>query len=577
MDRRVGVVLFCLLIVIVQDVSAVAETEIGNVRAVQEAPDRKLEVASRHDGFKSGRVSVSMVAWSTLAMAAATGLGALPFFFLELEAQWAGLCNGLAAGVMLAASFDLVQEGQMYGSGSWVVFGILSGGFFIWLCKKFLEQYGEVSMLDIKGADASKVILVVGIMTLHSFGEGSGVGVSFAGSKGFSQGLLVTIAIAVHNIPEGLAVSMLLSSKGVSPQKAMIWSIITSLPQPIVAVPAFLCADAFQKVLPFCTGFAAGCMIWIVIAEVLPDAFKEAAPSQVASAGTLAVAFMETLGTVLQGFTDGHNSEDTASFLVSLVFGLGPLFGGIVLVASSLTFSMPHTLLTGVASGIAFRLAAWRPLQLLMSSKMGLFTTSFLLIGGSLIYHVATSNILRVVNRKKSSVNVITSSSGLSLSVLTLQSLLACGSVFLHAYAEGLQLGVAARKAYGLGRYMVLPVSLHGLPRGAAVASCMYGATDSWRAALAAAAFTGFAGPSAAISAILAKIDYSGLDYWMVIACGALIPSFGRVFRRSLRLDMRKSILGLLIGFAFASVCLMSTRFICLHTPYCNSAPEAVT
>ncbi|BAF17087.1 putative zinc transporter At3g08650 [Oryza sativa Japonica Group] len=577
MDSRVGVVLFFLLFVLVRDVSAVAETEVGVVRVVQEAPDRKLEGAGGQDGFKSGKVPVSTVAWSTLAMAAATGLGALPFFFLELEAQWAGLCNGLAAGVMLAASFDLVQEGQMYGSGSWVVFGILSGGFFIWLCKKFLEQYGEVSMLDIKGADASKVILVVGIMTLHSFGEGSGVGVSFAGSKGFSQGLLVTIAIAVHNIPEGLAVSMLLSSRGVSPQKAMIWSIITSLPQPIVAVPAFLCADAFQKVLPFCTGFAAGCMIWIVIAEVLPDAFKEAAPSQVASAGTLAVAFMETLGTVLQGFTDGHNSEDTAGFLVSLVFGLGPLFGGIVLVAFSLTFSMPHPLLTGVASGIAFRLAAWRPLQLLMSSKMGLFTTLFLLIGGSLIYHVATSNILQLVNRKKSSVNVITSSSGLSLSVLTLQSLLACGSVFLHAYAEGLQLGVAARKAYGLGRYMVLPVSLHGLPRGAAVASCIYGATDSWRAALAAAALTGFAGPSAAISAILAKIDYSGLDYWMVIACGALIPSFGRVFKRSLRLDMRKSICGLLIGFAFASVCLMSTRFICLHTPYCNSAPEAVT
>uniref|UniRef100_A0A0D9WF55 Zinc transporter n=1 Tax=Leersia perrieri TaxID=77586 RepID=A0A0D9WF55_9ORYZ len=533
MDRRVGVVvLFCLFFVLVRDVSAVAETEIGDVlRVVQKAPDRELESAIKPDGSKSGRVSVSTVAWSTLAMAAATGLGALPFFFLELEAQWAGLCNGLAAGVMLAASFDLVQEGQAYGSGSWVVFGILSGGFFIWLCKKFLEQYGEVSMLDIK----------------------------------------------VHNIPEGLAVSMLLSSKGVSPQKAMIWSIITSLPQPIVAVPAFLCADAFQKVLPFCTGFAAGCMIWIVIAEVLPDAFKEAAPSQVASAGTLAVAFMETLGTVLQGFTDGHNSEDTAGFLVSLVFGLGPLFGGIVLVAFSITFSMPHPLLTGVASGIAFRLAAWRPLQLLMSSKMGLFTTLFLLIGGSLIYHVATSNILRIVNRKKSSVNVITSSSGLSLSVLTMQSLLACGSVFLHAYAEGLQLGVAARKAYGLGRYMVLPVSLHGLPRGAAVASCIYGATDSWRAALAAAALTGFAGPSAAISAILAKIDYNGLDYWMVIACGALIPSFGRVFRRSLRLDMRKSICGLLIGFAFASVCLMSTRFICLHTPYCNSAPEAVT
>ncbi|KAL6619457.1 hypothetical protein ACP70R_034596 [Stipagrostis hirtigluma subsp. patula] len=577
MDKRVVPILVCLLFVLVSDVSAVAETEIGNVRLVQEAPHRKIEGAGRQDGGKAGRVSVSTVAWSTLVMAAATGLGAVPFFFMELEAQWAGLCNGLAAGVMLAASFDLVQEGQVYGSGSWVVFGILSGGIFIWLCKKFLEQYGEVSMLDIKGADASKVILVVGIMTLHSFGEGSGVGVSFAGSKGFSQGLLVTIAIAVHNIPEGLAVSMLLSSRGVSPQKAMLWSIITSLPQPIVAVPAFLCADTFQKVLPFCTGFAAGCMIWIVIAEVLPDAFKEATPSQVASAGTLAVAFMETLGTVLQGFTDGNNSEDASGFLVSLLFGLGPFFGGIILVAFSLAFSMPHPLLTGVASGIAFRLAAWRPLQLIMSLKMGLFTTSLLLIGGSFTYHVATSSILGVVNRKRSSVNVITSSSGFSLSVLTLQSLLACGAVFLHAYAEGLVLGVAARKAYGLGRYMVLPASLHGLPRGAAVASCVYGATDSWRGALAAAALTGFAGPSAAISAILAKIDYDGLDYWMVIACGALIPSFGRVFRRSLRLDVRKSIAGLLIGIAFASVCLMSTRFICLHTPYCNSAPEAVT
>lgn len=103
---------------------------------------------------------------------------------------------------------------------------------------QILEQYGDVSMLDIKGADATKVILVIGIMTLHSFGEGSGVGVSFAGSKGFTQGLLVTLAIAVHNIPEGLAVSMVLASRGVSPQNAMLWSVITSLPQ--VAYYGFL-------------------------------------------------------------------------------------------------------------------------------------------------------------------------------------------------------------------------------------------------------------------------------------------------------------------------------------------------
>ncbi|KAF5196060.1 Zip metal ion transporter family [Thalictrum thalictroides] len=525
----------------------------------------------------TSRVSASTVAWFTLAMAAATGLGAVPFFFVQLDPQWAGICNGMAAGVMLAASFDLVQEGQDHGSGNWVMIGILAGAAFIWLCKKFLEQYGEVSMLDIKGADANKVILVIGIMTLHSFGEGSGVGVSFAGSKGFSQGLLVTLAIAVHNIPEGLAVSMVLSARGVSPQKAMLWSVITSLPQPIVAVPSFICADAFNKFLPFCTGFAAGCMIWMVVAEVLPDAFKEASPSQVASAATLSVAFMEALSTLLHNFGQGYSSEDASGFFVSLLFGLGPFLGGIILVSFALAFRLQHALLTGVASGVAFVLAAWRPSQLLLSSKMGFFPILLLLAMGSAFFHVSTSGILKLASGKKASVNDLATTSGFSMSALTLQSFLACGAVSLHALAEGLALGVAAPKAYGLGRHMVLPVSLHGLPRGAAVASITYGATDSWRGALATAALTGFAGPVSAIGAILAGIDYSLLDYCMVLACGALLPSFGNIFRRAIRVDKQRSSCGLMIGLVFASMCLTSTRLVCMHTPYCNSAPEAVT
>lgn len=547
----------------------------GNVAGFDNSEGGFQEFNDRKAG--KARVSVSTVAWLTLAMAAATGLGAVPFFFIELEPQYAGVCNGLAAGVMLAASFDLVEEGQNYGSGNWVVFGILAGGIFILLCKKLLEQYGEVSMLDIKGADASKVILVVGIMTLHSFGEGSGVGVSFAGPKGLSQGLLVTLAIAVHNIPEGLAVSMVLASRGVSPHKAMLWSVITSLPQPIVAVPSFLCADTFNKVLPFCTGFAAGCMIWMVIAEVLPDAFKEAVPSQVASAGTLAVAFMETLSTVLQSFSNDSSFKDKSGFLVSLLFGLGPLLGGIILVAFALAFHLQHSVLMGMASGVAFVLAIWRPLQLLASVKVGLFSLSLFLIAGSALYNTAAASMLRLFRHRKSSINEIAQTSSCSFSALTLQSFSACGAISLHALAEGLALGVAAPKAYGLGRHMVIPVSLHGLPRGAAIASCIFGATNSWKAALAASALSGLAGPASAIGAILAGIDYSGLDYLMVFACGALLPSFGQILQRALKLEARKSILGLLMGIGFASCCLMSTRLVCLHTPYCNSAPEAVT
>ncbi|KAL2520922.1 putative zinc transporter [Forsythia ovata] len=176
----------------------------------------------------------------------------------------------------------------------------------------FLEQHGD--MLDLEGAEAAKVILVVGIMTLHSFGEGSGVGISFAGSKGLSQGILVTLAISVHNIPEG----------------------------PIVAVPSFISTDAFNKFLPFATGFAAGCMNWMVIAEVLPNGFEEASPSHVTSAATLSGAFMEALGAVFEHLS--HNYKSIAWWNS--------------LVAFALTIRLQHALPTGVASGIAFVLDA---------------------------------------------------------------------------------------------------------------------------------------------------------------------------------------------------------------------------
>ncbi|KAK4406230.1 putative zinc transporter [Sesamum angolense] len=570
MALRIKQVVLVFLFIVILSHGITAEHEKETLQRLRTAPRRNAvggvidgsgtehSVNSDKSGNEMGewqggnnRVSVSTVAFFTLAMAAATGLGALPFFFVELDPQWAGICNGMAAGVMLAASFDLIQEGQGWQLGC--------VGYFSWWYFHMALQ--EVSMLDIKGAEAAKVILVVGIMTLHSFGEGSGVGVSFAGSKGLSQGILVTLAIAVHNIPEGLAVSMVLASRGVSPQNAMLWSVITSLPQPIVAVPSFMCADAFNKFLPFATGFAAGCMIWMVMAEVLPDGFKEASPSHVASAATLSVAFMEALGAVFEHLTHNYNPEDASGFFVSLLFGLGPLLGGVALVAFALSFRLQHALLTGMASGIAFVLGAWRPIQLLLSSKMGFFQLFFLLGVGSTFIHLSISSATKFGTRKRTSANTLSAVTGLSVSALTLQSVLSCVAVALHALAEGLALGVAAPKAYGLGRHMVLPVSLHGFPRGAAVASCIFGATDSWHGSLLSAALIGLVGPLSAIGAILAGIDYSGLDHVMVFACGGLFPCFWSIVRRAVKLDKRKSIVGLILGIVFASVCLTCTKY----------------
>lgn len=66
------------------------------------------------------------------------------------------------------------------------------------------------------------------------------------GTPCLTQGLLVTIAIGVHNIPEGLAKATVLVAQGVSARRALWWSVLTCLPQPLVAVPSFLFVDTFR-------------------------------------------------------------------------------------------------------------------------------------------------------------------------------------------------------------------------------------------------------------------------------------------------------------------------------------------
>ena len=171
-------------------------------RALLQA-DVTLDVnAVRSDGGEGGGVSIGAVFVLTLLMAAASGLGALPFFFVgRLSPKLAAIANALACGVMLAASFDLVHEGEPYGAG-YVILGVCVGAMFICFLQRALHSYEDVKFAALEGADARKTLLMVGIMTAHSLGEGSGVGVSFSGTKGWAQGQLVTLAIGVHNIPE---------------------------------------------------------------------------------------------------------------------------------------------------------------------------------------------------------------------------------------------------------------------------------------------------------------------------------------------------------------------------------------
>ncbi len=233
---------------------------------------------------------VTQVFVYALLTALATGLGAVPFAFAKkFSKRWLGFANAVAAGLMLAASFSLIYEGLPLSAPRTLV-GIVAGLVFILLSHRWIESRGGINWGEMTRIDAKKALMIVLVMTAHSFAEGVGVGVSFGAGEAF--GAFISLAIAVHNIPEGLAISLVLVPRGVHWIKAAGWSVFSSLPQPLMAVPAFLFVEVFEPFLPFGLGFAAGAMIWLVFSEILTEALEESPSELVASTITIAIVGM---------------------------------------------------------------------------------------------------------------------------------------------------------------------------------------------------------------------------------------------------------------------------------------------
>jgi zinc transporter ZupT len=190
---------------------------------------------------------------------------------------------------MLAACVTLSWEGA--GPSLWrTAVGVVLGIVFVLASERCLAHDHVHTLGSLRGEDAHRALLIVGVMTVHSAAEGIGVGAAFGG--GSALGLLITVAIALHNIPEGLAISLVLVPRGTSVRSAAGWSIFSSLPQPLLAVPAFLFVDAFDSILPVGLGFAAGAMLWMVLQELLPEALAAAPRHVVAIAGGTAFSLM---------------------------------------------------------------------------------------------------------------------------------------------------------------------------------------------------------------------------------------------------------------------------------------------
>lgn len=248
------------------------------------------------NSMASGEVKVWHVLVAATITAVATGFGALPFLFIdEIDSRWLGVGNAIAAGLMLGASIGLIVEGVTLEEVGQpvlrVVVGMAIGVVLVYVAHRLLEDRDEeFSIGKVEGANAVQMLMIVGIMTAHSFAEGIGVGVSYGDGSTF--GAFISIAIAIHNIPEGLAISLILIPRGTSVFKSAMWSMFSSLPQPLMAVPAFLFVLVFRPLLPIGLGLAAGAMLWMVFSELLPEALEDVSRQVAYPAMAAAVAGM---------------------------------------------------------------------------------------------------------------------------------------------------------------------------------------------------------------------------------------------------------------------------------------------
>ena len=123
-------------------------------------------------------------------------------------------------------------------------------------------------------------------MSFHSMPEGVAVGVGYASQEAVAGvddlGRYIALAIAIHNVPEGLAVALPLRARGAGFLRCFTAAFLTSLPQPLTAVPAALLVWFFQPLLLPLLGFAAGAMMFLVLMELIPDALDDRRPVEIA-------------------------------------------------------------------------------------------------------------------------------------------------------------------------------------------------------------------------------------------------------------------------------------------------------
>lgn len=232
--------------------------------------------------------------YSSLA-ATAAAIGALPFLWQDrIRSEWVGWSNALAAGLMLGAAYALMVTGVPKIPASGVI-GVLLG---LLLVNRLHAASGtselDLNRLEETGPEYGYQVLLVN--TFHSGSEGVAIGAAMSVSLPF--GIFVALAIAVHNIPEGMVLTAILRGRGVALRDAAGLAMATNVSQVLMAIVVFALVAAVPALLPWMLGFAVGSLIYLVLAELLPQCYRQAGPTSIAVVTIVAMGIVILLSGV---------------------------------------------------------------------------------------------------------------------------------------------------------------------------------------------------------------------------------------------------------------------------------------
>ncbi len=198
------------------------------------------------------------------------------FFFKNVSKNVMDAMLGIAAGVMIAASFFSLLEPainacEILNISSWGVtfIGFFTGGILLYTCDKIFDKY-----LNKKN---KRILMLISSITIHNIPEGMAVGIAFGSvfyninNASLISAIMLAFGIGIQNFPEGSAVSIPLMRDGLSKIKSFLFGSMSAIVEPIFGVIGAILVLKMRFFLPFFLSFAAGAMIYVVVSELIPE------------------------------------------------------------------------------------------------------------------------------------------------------------------------------------------------------------------------------------------------------------------------------------------------------------------